>query len=1168
MANRSASGWIFLAVFFLVIVTAVLLVFREWTRDEPDVARRDTRSSAGAVEPDAERTAPRSQPEGAAAEPAPESSPAVEDAESGPPPQVRGFVLGPDGGVEGADVRLFALREIYATVDRIEREVMLGDAENLRGIVDAVQREIESFAQTGIRARTDEEGWFEYHGLEPGAYIALTVPPGHVFEFGDAVVAPETPPARDGESAPPVDPFELTIHVDRGAPIAGTVLDASGSAASGVTLTAVPHPPGMTDFARIVRELIGYVNGEFLRGPLVTTSASDGEFTFDVLPHGTYDLVATREGAAPVEVDAVRTGDTGVLVTLVPGAELVGTVAAKDGGALEGILVRLLPRTDLDSLPIPGIGNSLRELTAVFEKPLEARTDARGVFRLREVMPGSYHLQIEASGYLPVERDLEARADTVVDLGRFELDPGRSVYGRVVDQGGRPVAGATVSAFPARDGFTFDIMAEMEVKHRTETGENGQFVLPGLAEKKYELTATAPGYGSASVEDVDPGTGTKLVLSPGWDIRGRVVDGSTGEPIPGARVRAGGVEADTDRGGTFELLDAAPGEDAPAFVGRRTGGDRYVRVVTKHPDFVTDRHRFERDDVERGELVVEMRRRPVVQGTVRDAEGEPVTGAVVLAVPPGEAPEFFSDNLFTAGSVTDLEGRYRLRVGTLGEDIRVKAVHPQYAVAYSDDLNLRGGEAPASVDLVLTTGGVVSGTVTDGTYPLSGVEVRLGRRSEEDEQRMMLAMFGIPAGGRRTSTDENGQYRFEQVAAGAYEVEAKGVHFADSAVEPLDLGAGGETVVDFVLDPGGVIHGTVVDGGGRPLAGARVRISEMGDGGEEEMVLRMMGAAKVTVVSDEVGYFRAVGVPREPMIVSAELDGFVRAELPEVWPDGGAIELVLVPEARIAGTVTDASGSPIHEFQVELRRRDGAPRTRAMPFDFSDRGRTFQDSSGRFFLGDLEPGRYRLQVRARGFAIHEQEVELGAGQSERLRIALVESGRLTGVVVDDETGDPVRGAALWFRSPDETGESFGIQELFGRQRVRTGEGGRFRMDEIPAGETVLVVQHQSYITELRELRLAPGQSDDIKVRLRRGFRVSGRVVGPEGAPVQVPLVVVAQDGSSKVAFVNEEGRFQLHGLAPGRYVFRPFQGATRGEVAAEMDLVESRDDLEITVGPR
>jgi OOP family OmpA-OmpF porin len=80
------------------------------------------------------------------------------------------------------------------------------------------------------------------------------------------------------------------------------------------------------------------------------------------------------------------------------------------------------------------------------------------------------------------------------------------------------------------------------------------------------------------------------------------------------------------------------------------------------------------------------------------------------------------------------------------------------------------------------------------------------------------------------------------------------------------------------------------------------------------------------------------------------------------------------------------------------------------------------------------------------------------------------SGRITGVVVDKDSGDPVDGALV---------------SAANVQKATTGKDGKFDLKEVPAGLVVTTGSHPDYVTGSEQKDLEAGQTVEITLRLER-----------------------------------------------------------------------------------
>ena len=116
----------------------------------------------------------------------------------------------------------------------------------------------------------------------------------------------------------------------------------------------------------------------------------------------------------------------------------------------------------------------------------------------------------------------------------------RSLTGRVVEEGGQPIAEASVYAAPAGGASLSSAVATAKVRTGL-TDETGKFALDDIAGGAYVLTPFAPGFVTAGSTGQPayfrPGDSVTLQMVKGGVITG-VVTASNGEAIAGIRVRA------------------------------------------------------------------------------------------------------------------------------------------------------------------------------------------------------------------------------------------------------------------------------------------------------------------------------------------------------------------------------------------------------------------------------------------------------------------------------------------------------------------------------------------------------------------------------------------------------------------------------------------------------
>jgi hypothetical protein len=153
---------------------------------------------------------------------------------------------------------------------------------------------------------TGADGRFAFE-IDPGEYKLTTRTPGYAVEIADLTVG------AGGAT-------DVRVLLRRGGTLSGRVLDAAGRGVGGVSVTAA---------------------GATAMGGNMSQTLPDGSFNVEGLGDGTYTVVAT----SPMGLFAVRpgvtAGQTGLTVTLRPGARIQAQVRGPDGAPAEGAFVRV-----------------------------------------------------------------------------------------------------------------------------------------------------------------------------------------------------------------------------------------------------------------------------------------------------------------------------------------------------------------------------------------------------------------------------------------------------------------------------------------------------------------------------------------------------------------------------------------------------------------------------------------------------------------------------------------------------------------------------------------------------------------------------------------------------------------------------------------------------------
>jgi protocatechuate 3,4-dioxygenase beta subunit len=1097
--------------------------------------------------------------EGAATEEEKKAEPEV-------PPLLRGRVTGEGAGIAGAGVHLFSRDLILGTIERLRDAAESGgDMPEIPVLIATVREELDRLKRNDIAATTDGEGIYEFRGISPDSYFVLTLADGWLFRYGDVASVTEGTTAT------------LDLDLERGASIAGRVVGAAGEGLPGITVVAEFRPAGLTGFGRIVHHLLRYVNGEFLRGPFEGKSGEDGSFTIDSLPPGLYDLAAIGADGIESRLQGVETGSTDAVIYLGRGGAARGFAIDGTGLPVAGASFWLERQEDVLQLQGPmmmwsNVVNSFFRL--IDDGPRRVRSGPRGEVHVARLGPGSYRLSIDGAGFLPFTRTFGIDWGESVDLGLLRLDRGESIRGAALDEGGSPLGGARVVAAPANVNFlnmanVFD--DQVSGRASATADASGAFRLDGLVKGKYRLVASARGYAGA-MKIVESGEeAVALHLKRGVRASGLVVAGEGGKPVPGARVRSGTARSTTDEEGRFVLEGVTPRDgDANPFaqlvpVGRTSGQEsapRKARITVSAQGYLA-----EEVDVEIASLHEEIRitiaKAPEISGRVLDPDGSPAAGSLVRLAPAQETPfdgMVDTSMFFLAASLTDLDGKFRLRNFRHGEEgvrYRIVADHPLYSRGRSESFQLEESDSAKELEIRLERAAKLKGIVTDGTSGVAGASVRLAKATAEgrgnQEFGAFMALMGLPRGGEISHAKKDGAFRFEGVAPGEYTVSAEGAGFTESKEIPVTLAAGDEKEVAITVVRGGELSGVVVDTAGVPLEGAKVRlIREPGEDDQEAqqvvMIQKGFGGSFKSARSASDGSFRFQGLPAGKYTIVASSAGFTPREVEGLDPGKTEHRIVLEPSAVLRGIVRDAAnGAPIPRFRVGVSPKD-LPETQggAAARRFLSNERDHADPEGRFTREDLAAGVVVVVVGAAGYVPARAEVVLASGRAVEEEFLLAQAGRIRGRVVDLATQQPISGARVGISAERPSGEEaaagqgdaagsgaggrrrsrirradnedgavtvggvdsddaeemteYFMEDLAG-ERVVTADDGTFLLEDVPVGPQRLVVTHASFVPEAREgLEVAAGEEITAQIALRSGLSLSGRVADGSGKP--------------------------------------------------------------------
>jgi hypothetical protein len=636
---------------------------------------------------------------------------------------------------------------------------------------------------------------------------------------------------------------------------------------------------------------------------------------------------------------------------------------------------------------------------------IEARTTATGAFEFKNLPEGRYQLYAW-------QEALAARTVRVARLGagpfgpvELRLEAASIVVGRVIDRDEGTGLVAAIELRPSGDD---------QAPRYVRSGDDGVFRIEGIPNGRWIADAFVPGYLSPGGIELTAGRGVaEIALTRGGAIEGRVLDGD-GRPVDGAAVRAltagqnateVSAEVERDKLRRFSGRTAAPvPQSAPG-------------ALDADPQFVP-----------RGELGVLVGPIPPI----------PPPGAQVaqmaIAVDPslaGEPPPLPVDPARASVWTTGADGVYRIR-GFASSKVTVLATASGFAEARSRQVAIDAGQVIARVDIVLTPGTLIAGKVTDQhNAPVVGAQVSATSvgAGAQDAAGVTLNAF----------TDDEGEYKLGPLTGTvALHATAYGHGDARRKVElpPVRGTAPAERREDLVLVVAdAVITGILEDVTGAPVGGAHIDVvGGAGDG------------RHAVVAAD--GTFSIDLLPAGPLRLHIEHSAYPPYDADAVAGSVNQprVRLRVPLGGGVEGALLDAaSGAPIASVTL----------TAAGPGNSLAEAST--DKAGRWKLGPLRPGRWKINLKLPGYLAQVREIDVpvarvpGGTSVHDVRIDLPR-GSLLGGTVRDARGQRVAAAHVVATPATGAGPTC---------EGSTDGQGEFRIHDCPTGDLAVIASKAS-----------------------------------------------------------------------------------------------------------
>lgn len=336
--------------------------------------------------------------------------------------------------------------------------------------------------------------------------------------------------------------------------------------------------------------------------------------------------------------------------------------------------------------------------------------------------------------------------------------------------------------------------------------------------------------------------------------------------------------------------------------------------------------------------------------------------------------------------------------------------------------------------------------------------------------------------------DAEGKFRFARLAGVSFSVWAKAPGYG---VALRERAAPGEPV-ELFLPTLRTITGQVVDDGGQPIPGARVR------------AVSRRTSLPYEAVAGAQGIFTLQSLGEGPFYVLASAEGFLPAVEAQVEAGPQPVRLQLTPTRTLEVRVV----------------RDGTPVAATVRLKADHLSRELQTEGGPARFTGLYPDEVVVTAEAGNLGSAPRILTL----EERLTqvtLELEEAGRLL-VTVVDEAGQPVPQPELMLRTAKG--------EVIRQQKAATGE--LVELGPLGVGDYVLQGHAEGFRDVELPARVKEGDTP-LELEMTRATLVSGQVIDEYGRPAPNVSVLIQPTGDAVLA--DADGFFTAPVPTPGLY---------------------------------
>ena len=666
----------------------------------------------------------------------------------------------------------------------------------------------------------------------------------------------------------------------------------------------------------------------------------------------------------------------------------------------------------------------------------------------------------------------------------------------VVDKDtGEPIAGAEV--YPGVDVDDTGVVGDPVL-----TGENGEAVMhyPVARTASYFVQVNKTNYtgrmGNWQRGNI-PQTVTYRLTRGLLTIGGVVVDGA-GQPLAGAQVRLDAYQFNGEDGAYLPNPIAHTGADGHWSLAGLPAGYRDFGLTVTHANF--PQAQFYADgsrvsgmsgqhlplaQLQQGKAVLKLSAGNRVDGTVRDAAGQPVAGAKI----------FVGFDRYMSGAIkktADANGNFTLSTLGLGDNYLTVSA-PGFAPEFR---TVAVAESNPPVNIVLQPGRVIHGRVVDKAgQPIADAQVSFDGLADRS------GIFSGRTMEWEKATDAEGRFTWDSAPAKAVNLTIqKGDHMT---LEWVRVETDSTNENTFTMGSPLTVSGKVTDADtGKPIDAFKVTPG-WPQQGESARWEKQRAEAAVD------GHYRVrydspiiISSPPFDFVFQVSAPGYAPAVSRAIKPDEGEVtwDVTLKKTPGMVATVQTAAGQPAAGMKVYLAT--GREYLQLDGTEVSSQNQETEsyetDAGGHFELPPQTGDYYLVTAGPAGFGLVTQ-----ADFTNSRTLTVQPWGRVEGTLLN--RGRPMAGKELYYFIGDGSEQ----RNLWMKTPVAVDEAGHFSFPTVPAGalrielKQPLGARSWSYL-ELQTVDVKPGETQTVSLTLT-GRAVTGRWVRGAGLSEAVNL---------------------------------------------------------------